>query len=171
MYNETILKVLLVFWLLSELIDLYGLAVGNRAARVISLVMRYCYLTLSTTSCVRNLVTIWRKYLLLRRDRPFSIWIKEVSDEDYFGFMAMLISIMSALGQALCPAVATGGLFFVDSLNPTYIIVYTSMVSVFSLVTCVIPYRVAKNNSFKLQDELDHRRVFVRSVAFRECYQ
>ena len=166
MYNEIVLKTLVVFWLLSELIDLYGLAAGNRAARVISVVMRYCYLTLSTTSCVMNIVTIWRKYHISGRDNlPFRAWIKDVSDDDNFGFMAMLISILSAVGQALCPAVGTGGTFFVDSLSPTYIIVYTSMVSVFSLVTCVIPYRVAKNSSFKLQDELDHRRVFVRLAS------
>ena len=165
LYNDRILRTLTVLWYLAEFLDLFGLATNNRPSRIISIVLRYFYLSVTVVSCSVNIHTKCRKFRYCNCKRSLKDILGDVGDDDYYGFVAMAITLASALGQALCPAVEPGGMFFVNTYTPTFLVVYTSIISVMALVTCIIPNRIAMNNSLKLQDELNHRRVFVRLAS------
>ena len=162
MYNDRVLRAVTVLWYLAEILDLFGLAANNRPSRILSIVLKYFYLSITVISCSINIRNKCRKFRYFNCKRSFKDVLGDVGDDDYYSFVAMAITLASALGQALCPAVEPGGMFFVNTYTPTFLIVYTSIISVMALVTCIIPNRIVMNNSLKLQNELDHRRVFVR---------
>ena len=154
---------MLFLFFVTEVFDLYGLATGTRFARILSLAFRYTHLVLPFLAFIQWTLEMHVKYKHLDvRNRPFKEWFSDISNEDTFGCFAISISFFSVTGQALLPLVKRGGLFFVEDFTPIYLILYNTMISVYAVILGVIPNRITINNSFKLQSELDHRRVFVR---------
>lgn len=153
---------MLILFFASDIIDIYGLAAGQRVARIVALVLRYVFLLIPYIAFTKGVVEMRQRYSHIKICGPLKPWRDEISNEDYFGLFTFTVSFFSITGQGLLPLSGQGGLFFIEDFNSLYLIFYNTLISVYGMIIGIIPNRITMHNSYKLQHELDHRRVFVK---------
>ena len=164
-YNRTAPTVLLFLFFAIEMLDISGLATGCRPPRILSIAIKYVCYSLNIIVFMKFNYAMFFKYF----DGSFPALMKAgfscVKSEDRVSFWISLMTALSVTGQALLPLCGMGGIFFVEDINPAYILQYCILTTVFSVLTSMIPSRIIMHRSYALRNELDNRKVFVRHIS------